>query len=148
MRTAKKACPKGMKLRKSYTRRFTTPVKERGFTRKLKSGKNVLVHPKQNRMRVASACIKDKRAAKSGARIGPLKAGVLKQFGYVYRLPKEARRAALARAVGVYGALSTYRMLDAVTKLAVTKAPDASQVFAADRDWIRKTFGPLRESSF
>jgi hypothetical protein len=148
MRTAKKGCPKGMKLRKSYTRRFTTPVKEQGFTRKLKSGRKVLVHPKRNRMYVAAACIKNTRAAKSGARIGPLKSGDLKKFGYVYRLPTDARHSALARAIGVYGALSTYRKLDAVTKLAVSKAPDASRVFAADRDWIRKTFGPLREASF
>jgi len=137
-----------MKLRKSYTRRFTTPVKEQGFTRKLKSGKNVKVHPKRDRMHVAAACVKNPRTSKSGTRIGPLKAGLLKQFGYVYRLPTDARHSALARAIGVYGALSTYRKLDAVAKLAVSKAPDASRVFAADRDWIRKTFGPLREASF
>jgi len=46
----------------------------------------------------------------------------------------------LEKAVKQYGALSVYRKLDAVTKLSVTTAPDASKVFGKDRNWIRNSY--------
>jgi hypothetical protein len=47
------------------------------------------------------------------------------------------RRAALARAIAVDGRSTVYHRLNAVAKLAVSRAPQASAVFAADRNWVR-----------
>jgi hypothetical protein len=37
-----------------------------------------------------------------------------------------------------YGTTSVYHKLDAVAKLSVHTAPDASITFAKDREWVRK----------
>jgi hypothetical protein len=77
--------------------------------------------------------------------IGPLKKGELKKHGYSYRLPELQRQVALTKAIQEFGALDTYRKLNAVTKLTQRTAPDAHKVFGKDRNWIRKTYG-LRSS--
>jgi hypothetical protein len=46
----------------------------------------------------------------------------------------------LEKAVKQYGALSVFRKLDAVAKLSVRVAPDASKIFAKDRNWIHDNF--------
>ena len=142
-----KKCPPGQVARAAYVRRFTSGVKQRGFTVKRKSGRTYRVYPKKNYTIVRSACIKDKGLpgkAKPGEQIGPLRKGELKKHGYVYRLPTPQRHTALAKAVGEYGALGVYRKLNAVAKLSVRTAPDASRVFKADREWIKKQYGPLK----
>jgi len=47
------------------------------------------------------------------------------------------RHEGLVKAIKAYGALETYRKLDAVAKLSKRAAPDASAIFAMDRDWVR-----------
>lgn len=140
-------CPPGQIARKGYIRRFSSGVKATGYTVKRKNGTTYKVYPKKKATYVSSACVKDlglKGKAAPGQQIGPLRKGELKKYGYVYRLPSEQRHSALRKAVNAYGALSVYRKLNAVAKLSVRKAPDASRAFKADRNWIRETYGPLK----
>lgn len=142
-----KKCPPGQVARAAYVRRFTSGVKQRGFTVKRKSGKTYRVYPKKNYTIVRSACIKDRGLpgkAGPGLQIGPLRKGELKKHGYVYRLPTAQRHTALEKAIGEYGALGVYRKLNAVAKLSVRTAPDASKVFKEDREWVKKQYGPLK----
>jgi hypothetical protein len=150
-KTAKKAkvCPPGQIVRKSYVRKFSSAVRAQGFTVKRKSGTTYRVVPKRRSTLVRSACIKDRglpgKGPKNGTSgIGPLKKGHLLKHGYVYRLPQDKRQAALKKAVKEYGPMTVYRRLNAVAKLAVRTVPSASRAFAADRNWIRRTFGPLK----
>ena len=66
------------------------------------------------------------------------------KFGYSAKKGDEARHEALKKAVAALGPLGVYRKLDAVAKLGVRIAPDAARIFAKDRDWVEKQFGPLR----
>lgn len=140
-------CPPGQIARKGYVRRFSSGVKATGYTVKRKSGTTYKVYPKKKRTFVKSACVKDrglKGKAAPGEQIGPLRKGELRKYGYIYRLPTDQRHSALRKAVTAYGPLSVYRKLNAVAKLAVRTAPDASKAFKADRNWIRETYGPLK----
>jgi hypothetical protein len=137
-------CPKGYIMRKGYTRKFRNTVKREGFTVRRK-GKVFTVRPKKNATYVSPGCIKNRGLPGKGPRegqegIGSLRKGELIKYGYSYRLPDSQRRAALKRAIKSYGALSTFRKLDAVSKYSVRTAPDASSIFAKDRDWIRANY--------
>lgn len=134
-------CPKGFIKRRGYTRRFRNTVKRLGYTVR-KKNTVYTVRPKSNAIYVPPACIKDRGLLGKGPKtgIGPLRKGELIQFGYSYRLPDSARRAALKRAVERYGALRTYHKLDAVAKLSLRIAPDASRIFSLDRTWIRTNY--------
>jgi Family of unknown function (DUF5771) len=139
-----KVCPPGKVSRSSYTRHFTNSVRKLGYTRKTKTGKEIKVFPKKNSVYVPSSCIND--VGKPGKlpdapRIGPLRKGELKKFGYSYKLPDSDRRRALEKAVKVKGALDIFHKLDAVAKLSKRAAPAASKTFAEDRDWVKKTYG-------
>jgi hypothetical protein len=48
------------------------------------------------------------------------------------------RHKALEKAIAAYGLTSVYHKLDAVAKLSVHTAPDASAVFAKDREWVHR----------
>ncbi len=140
-------CPPGQIARKGYVRRFSSGVKATGYTVKRKSGTTYKVYPKKKRTYVKSACVKDrglKGKAAPGEQIGPLRKGELRKYGYIYRLPTEQRHSALRKAVDAYGPLSVYRKLNAVAKLAVRTAPEASKAFKADRNWIQEKYGPLK----
>ena len=52
----------------------------------------------------------------------------------------EIKASTLKKAIKRYGPLSVYRKLDAVAKLSLRTAPDASNIFSRDRDWIRSNF--------
>ena len=136
-------CPKGFILRSGYTRKFRPSVKASGFTVRRK-GKVYTVRPKANTIKVAASCIKNRglsgKGPKNGKGIGKLRKGELIKYGYQYRLSDSLRQAALKRAIKQYGALSVYRKLDAVAKLSVKTAPDASNIFVRDRNWIRENF--------
>jgi hypothetical protein len=135
-----KNCPKGFISRKSYTRKYSSNVKELGFTVRRK-GKLYTVRPKSNEVHVPSGCIKNRglpgKGPREGEGIGKLRKGELIKFGYQYRLSDRLRHAALKKAIDRYGALSVYHKLDAVAKLSVRTAPDASGIFAKDRNWVR-----------
>lgn len=131
-------CPKGYVMRKGYTRKFRQSLTTSGFTVRRK-GKLYTVHPTSQSIHIAEGCIVDRRQ-KEPDTIGKLRKGELIKYGYQYRLSDRLREKALKNAVKVYGALSVYRKLDAVAKLSVRTAPDASKIFKRDREWIREHF--------
>jgi hypothetical protein len=139
----KSVCPKGYILRKGYTRKFKNTIKREGYTVRRK-GRMFTVKPKKNIIVVNPACIKNKglpgKGPIEGEGFASLRKGELIRYGYSYRLADSKRRAALRKAIGAYGALSVYRKLDAVSKLSMRTAPDASVIFAKDRDWIMANF--------
>jgi len=142
-------CPKGYIIRKGYTRRFRPNVKESGFTVRRK-GTVYTVRPKANNIEVPPTCIKNRglpgKGPIEGEGIGKLRKGELIKYGYQYRLSDSLRHAALKRAIKRYGALSVYRKLDAVAKLSLRIAPDASKIFNIDKQWIRGNFS-LKENN-
>ena len=151
-------CPPGQISRTSYVRRLTSKVKREGYMKHTPSGRTIIVHPKKKTIAVPAGCIKNvgqpgygpasSGPASSGLGrqglgrqgpqiIGPLRKGQLSKYGYSYKLPGMNRRAALARAIAADGRSTVYHRLNAVAKLAVSRAPQASAVFAADRNWVR-----------
>lgn len=146
----KKSCPPGQIARKAYVRRISSQVSKEGYTRKTKSGKAIRVYPKVKSVLVKSSCIKDLgktgKLPEDAPRIGPLRKGELRKFGYSYKLPEEQRRSALQRAISKMGALDTYRKLNAVAKLSERTAPAASASFSADRNWIKNTYSTANGS--
>lgn len=139
-------CPPGYVSRASYARRYSTAVRQRGYTVRKASGTTYKVYPKNEILFVPASCIKDTGLPGKGVPepIGPLRKGEMTKFGYSSKRSTEERHAALKLAVAQLGALSTYRKLDAVAKLGVRVSPDSARIFAADRDWVAKTFGPLK----
>ena len=137
-----KTCPPGQILRKPYVRRFSNTIRREGFT--AKRGKQLVkVLPTKDYTLVPASCIPDRgkpgTLKKGQLGIGPLRRGELIEYGYSYRLGRDARHKALEKAIKKYGALGVYRKLDAVAKLALRKVPKAAQVFSEDRDWVRET---------
>jgi hypothetical protein len=96
-------------------------------------------------MIVKAACIEDRGEKGIGPqRIGPLRKGELRKFGYTFRKSRNERHSALKKATKQYGPLGIFRKLNAVAKLSKTTAPNASKIFAEDRNWVRETMGPLK----
>lgn len=141
-------CPKGYIARAPYARRYKTSIREKGYTVRKASGTTYKVYPKNETLYVPASCVKDLgkpgKGVPEGQGIGPMRQGEMTRFGYSAKKSTEERHKALRLAVMKLGALSTYRKLDAVAKLSLRIAPDASRIFAEDRDWIVKTFGPLK----
>ncbi len=137
------ACPKGYIMRKGYTRRFKSSVKNSGFTVRRK-GKVFTVRPKAGSIHVDAGCIRNRglpgKGPKEGEGFGKLRKGELVKYGYQYRLSDSLRQSALKKAIKRFGPLSVYRKLDAVAKLSKRTAPDASVVFARNRNWIRDNY--------
>ena len=142
-------CPKGFIYRKGYTRKFRNTVKREGFTVR-RRGKVFTVRPKKNSTYVPPGCIRNRglpgKGPREGEGIGSLRKGELIKYGYSYRLADSTREKALRKAIKAYGALSVYRKLDAVSKYSMRTAPDASRIFARDRDWIRRNFELKKEN--
>lgn len=113
-------------------------IKRAAFTRRLARGRKSYV-PEQ--------CIRNVGAPGKGLRggpgIGPLRKGELVKFGYsdVVNKTRNARHAALSRAVKAYGSLSVWRKLNAVQVYTRRLSPASSKVFKADMDWIRSKYG-------
>jgi hypothetical protein len=139
----KKECPPGTMRRSSYTRH----VSNQSYTRKTKNGRSIEVHPHSYTSKIGPSCVKISsktgRPKSNALRIGPLKKGELKKFGYSYKLPVEQRRERLQDAIDTLGPLNVYYKLHAVSELAKTKAPKASAVFMEDKKWIQNVYGPL-----
>ena len=135
------SCPPGKVPRSSYTRH----VKDKSYTRKTKNGRSILVHPRSYTSRVAPTCVKNSsrvgRPPNRGLRIGPLKKGELKKFGYSYKLPVDARRKALQTAIETLGPLNVYYKLHAVSQLTKHSSPNASAIFMEDKKWIQSVYG-------
>ncbi len=134
-------CPPGQIERKGYVRRYTTAVREKGFTVRRASGTTYRVYPKANASKVGSRCVKNEgKPGKGPQLIGPLRKGELARHGYAFRKTERERHGALRRAIASFGALGVYRKLDAVAKLMERSAPEASHVFEKDRNWVRSHF--------
>ena len=142
---SRKACPPGMIERKGFVRRYSSQVRQQGFTVH-RNGKTYKVFPKERSVSVNSRCVKNtgKTIAGVAKSIGPLRKGELAKHGYAFRKSDMARHRALKHAVDEFGALGVYRKLDAVAKLTVNKVPEASKVYGADKNWVKEKFGPLK----
>jgi hypothetical protein len=137
----RKACPPGQIPRSAYVRKISSNIARRGYTKRTKTGRRIRVFPTSKSVFVKSSCVEDKGKAGKGAQVfGPLRKGELSKYGYSYKLPETQRRVALQSAVQEFGALSTFRKLNAVAKLTGLTNPGASSTFAADRNWVRKTY--------
>ena len=145
----KSVCPPGMILRAPYTRKYSTAVLEKGFTRKSKSGKTVHIKPlKKDTVDVKPKCVKNISKPGKTSTLSNLKKGELSKFGYtIYKedtrekKSSSERHEALTKAVESYGYLNVYRKLDAVAKLTLRKIPEVSEIYKSDRDWVQRTFG-------
>jgi hypothetical protein len=147
----RKACAEGRIRRSGYFREYGTAVKREGYLVR-RAGKTVRIYPKTKRVYVKSRCIRDRGAPGKGVKPGsrsiveqPLRKGELTRFGYHTSYPKQVRRNALSKAASHYGPLSLYRKLNAVAKLSAKQAPGAADIFARDREWVRRTY-PLLKS--
>lgn len=136
-------CPKGYILRKGYTRRFRKSIANSGYTVRRK-GTVYVAKPKIRSITVKPGCIRNRglpgKGPVEGEGIGKLRKGDLIKYGYQYRLSDLAREKALKKAINVYGPLSVFHKLDAVSKLSTRTAPDASRIFSRDRNWVKDTF--------
>lgn len=140
----RKVCPSGFVLRKAYVRKYTTGVKERGYTVKRGDAK-YRAYPSSGATIVKASCIKDRgKPGKSSQQIGPLRRGELLKHGYTYRKTSSERHSALRKAEKEFGALGVYRKLNAVAKLSSRTEPNIAKVFKADRDWVKEELGPLK----
>lgn len=141
----RKECPKGYKLKRSYTRKISKNIMNRGYTVR-REGQYYMAKPKVSEVHVPSSCVRDPKARqnnqsrKSGNTMNVLRGdrGLISK-GYSFRLKDRKRYSALRRAVEAYGAATVVQKLDAAAKLA-TKYPDISDTFAKDRDWVRSHF--------
>lgn len=141
-------CPAGYIARAPYVRRYSTSIRQKGYTVKKASGTTYTVKPKAESFYVPASCIKDKgeegKGVPGGQGIGPLRKGELTKHGYAVKRTTEERHAALKKAIAEYGDLNVYRKLDAVAKLSVKLAPQSSKTFKEDRDWVKRTYAPLK----
>lgn len=115
--------------RKAYTRH--------SFTRK--SG----IHVRGSRVtakRILDRGAPGKWATIHGPGIGPLKEGALTSVGYSAKKSKTARHKSIRKAVRKYGALSTFRKLQAISTYTKRTSKGKSRTYKADRNWVRKTF--------
>lgn len=133
-------CPDGYILRRGYTRKYRPSLAHSGFTVRRK-GKLYTVRPKTQSIRVSAACIKDRglpgKGSVAGEGFGKLRKGDLIKYGYQYRLSDALRHRALKKAIKQYGIMTVYHKLDAVAKLSKRTAPDASNIFTKDRNWVK-----------
>lgn len=119
-------------------------IKRRSYNRKSYTRKNG-VHVR--RAHVTSACIKNrgergKWTAKHGSKgIGALKPGKLKAFGYSSKKSTEERHTAIKRATKAYGALTVYRMLQAIATYSKRTTPAKSHIYMADRNYVGRKYG-------
>jgi hypothetical protein len=140
----RKVCPSGYVLRKAYVRKYTTGVKEKGYTVR-RGDKTYRAYPSSGSTIVKSSCIRDRgKEGKGPQAIGPLRRGELMKHGYTYRKPVDERHSALRKAVKEFGPLGVYRKLNAVAKLSSRTEPKISKVFKNDRNWVRRELGPLK----
>jgi hypothetical protein len=77
---------------------------------------------------------------KHGPGIGELKEGKLVRLGYSAKKSKTSRHKALKKAVRSYGALSTFRKLNAAATYTKRTSKGRSKTFKTDRNWVKKTY--------
>jgi len=114
-------------------RTFKNNVARSGYTVRRK-GTTFTVHPTTDEVYVSGSCVKQTR--KGNTRNGKPRKGEFLKYAYQYRLSDRLRHKALKKIVEVYGAAEVYRRLNHVAALSKEVAPDASMIFAKDRDWV------------
>ena len=140
----RKVCPKGYILRKAYVRKYTTGIREKGYTVH-RGDQTFRAYPSSEAAIVKAACIKDRgKEGKGPQEIGPLRRGELLKHGYTYRKSSSERHLALRKAAKEFGPFGLYRKLDAFAKLSSRTEPQISRVFKADRNWVKEQLGPLK----
>jgi hypothetical protein len=135
-------CPPGYTVRKGYTRKFRSSIKNTGYTVRRK-GKLYTARPKSNAVYVREGCIKSRSTSNQSNKskhIGKLRKGALIKYGYQYRLSDSLREKALIRAIKAYGAKRVYRKLKEVAILSVHKAPEAHSIYVRDHNWIKSNY--------
>jgi hypothetical protein len=133
-------CPAGYVKRKGYTRKFSTSVKQSGYTVRRK-GKLYTIQPKVQQVTVPSSCVKKRNITMKST--GELRKGDLIKYGYQYRLSDLLREKALRRAInasGPSGAKTIYHKLKKVAEISAGHAPDAHKIFVRDRNWVQNNF--------
>jgi hypothetical protein len=131
-------------LRKAYVRKYTTGVKEKGYTVH-RGNKMFRAYPSSGSTIVKASCIKDRGLKGKGPQeIGPLRRGELLKHGYTYRKSSDERHSALRKAAKEFGPLGVYRKLNAVAKLSSRTEPEIAKVFKTDRNWVKAELGPLK----
>jgi hypothetical protein len=70
--------------------------------------------------------------------IGKLRKGRLGASGYSSKLPKRARRAALMKAIQMYGGATVVRMLNAIYVYSKNTAPHLAAIYKADREYVSR----------
>jgi hypothetical protein len=89
--------------------------------------------------RVSATCIRDLGKPGRGPKlIPPLNAGKLRAYGYSTTIGPTSRRAALRRAMRMYGRNSVLRKLNAVKVLTRNTNPRISAVFGRDLAWVQQ----------
>lgn len=90
--------------------------------------------------RNAERLTKKTERARSGYVTIPLKKGTLREFGYKTKESEAQRRAALRRAVEVYGWHTPFFKLHALSVITKKTNPEYSKIYIHDREWVRDTF--------
>ena len=116
-------------------------IRRKGYSRHSYTRKSGI---KVKGSRVRSARIHDvgapgKWASLHGPGIGPLKHGPLVAVGYTADKSKTARHTALRKAAKKYGALSTFRKVQAIGTYTKRTSKGKSKKYLADSKWVRKT---------
>ena len=152
-----KNCPKGYSTRRSYTRKNGVSVREtcvpviKSNTRKV--GEHISC--KEGDIPKASYIRKGKHGhpsvyvpptcVRGSSRIGLLRKGDLKAFGYKYDLPVEVRHQALEKAMNKYGILETWHKLEAISNLTKITNPVPASKFKEDADWILSIYNKQKD---
>jgi hypothetical protein len=130
-------CPPGYIKRKGYTRKFSSSVKQSGYTVRRK-GKLYTIQPKVQQVTVPSTCVKKRNTTVKNT--GELRKGDLIKYGYQYRLSDLLREKALRRAINALKPDTVYYKLKKVANISAGHAPDAHKIFVRDRNWVRNNF--------
>jgi hypothetical protein len=116
-------CNNNQTLRKAYVRHTKTGK------RKLVKGSCITKRGSSNR--------------KTAKKIGPLRKGDLKQYGYqhIIGLSLKKRHQALKQAVAKYGSLSVWKKINVLYIFFKNTNPELSKLYNEDRTWVKETYG-------
>ena len=134
-------CPPGMITRKSYVRKFSRGLMEKGYTVKRDTGLEYRIKPKHSSVYVKAGCVKKQGHVKfPGKLTGAMRKGELKKHGYAFDISESERHNALKKAVYEFGALGVFRKINAVARFSRYTNPAAYAVFKKDREWIQSHY--------
>jgi len=156
-----KECKEGYGKRRSYIRKDGVPVREACIPLKSANSmtrKNVGKHipcpegdipkasyirkglPGQPSVYVPPTCVR------GPSRIGILRRGDLKKFGYRYDLSDEARHQALEKAMKKYGILETWHKLNAIANISKGTNPVPAAKFQEDASWVLGIYNQTKQN--